>query len=64
MDTNAARRVLRIDERAPLTAETVEAAYSREAWERHPSRYPEGEARVTADAWAGTLAEARAVLLD
>lgn len=64
MDTNAARRVLRIDERAPLTAETVEAAYSREAWERHPSRYPEGEARVAADAWAGTLAEARAVLLD
>lgn len=64
MDTNAARRVLRIDERAPLTAETVEAAYSHEAWERHPSRYPEGEARVAAEAWAGTLAEARALLLD
>ena len=64
MDTNDARRVLRLDRSAPLTAEAVEAAYSHEAWQRHPSRYPEGEARVAAEAWAGTLAEARAVLLD
>ena len=64
MDSNAARRVLRLDLATPLTAETVEAAYSHEAWERHPSRYPAGEARDAAEAWAGTLAEARAVLLD
>jgi len=64
VDSNAARRVLRLDLATPLTAETVEAAYSHEAWERHPSRYPAGEARDAAEAWAGTLAEARAVLLD
>ncbi|MFE5673080.1 hypothetical protein ACFQ58_15895 [Agromyces sp. NPDC056523] len=64
MDLQLARSVLRLDVARPLTAEVIEQAYAHETWERHPSRYPEGEARQAAEAWAGTLAEARTSLLD
>ncbi|GGI48609.1 hypothetical protein BCL57_003312 [Agromyces flavus] len=63
MDLRLARSVLRLDAALPLTAEMIEQAYAHEAWERHPSRYPEGEARQAAETWAGTLAEARSSLL-
>ena len=63
MDLNTARHVLRLDPLAPLTAEAVETAYAREAWARHPSRYPDAGGFEAATAWAGTLAEAREVLL-
>ena len=63
MDPNTARHVLRLDPLAPLTAEAVERAYTREAWERHPSRYPDVAGRVSATAWGATLAEARVTLL-
>lgn len=64
MDLTFARSVLRLDPAIPLTPEVIEQAYAHESWERHPSRYPEGEAKQAAEAWAGTLAEARASLLD
>jgi hypothetical protein len=63
VDLNIAQHVLRIEPFAPLTAEAVEAAYSREAWARHPSLYPDGDARRAAEQWARTLAEARELLL-
>lgn len=63
MDLNTARHVLRLDPLAPLTAEAVETAYAREAWARHPSRYPDAASFEAATAWAGTLAEAREALL-
>ncbi|MBM7505358.1 hypothetical protein ACFPER_17870 [Agromyces aurantiacus] len=63
MDPNTARRVLRLDPVAPLTAEAVEAAFARESWERHPSRYPDAPGAQAATAWAATLAQARAALL-
>ncbi|MEI5583216.1 MULTISPECIES: hypothetical protein [unclassified Agromyces] len=63
MDPNTARTVLRLDPAAPLSPEEVEQSYAREAWERHPSRYPDAEGRASAEAWAATLAEARAALL-
>ena len=64
MDLTFARSVLRLDPAIPLTPEVIEQAYAHESWQRHPSRYPEGEAKQAAEAWAGTLAEARASLLD
>ncbi|HEU4467120.1 MAG TPA: hypothetical protein VFR98_11380, partial [Agromyces sp.] len=63
MDLNTARHVLRLDPLAPLTAEAVETAYAREAWARHPSRYPDAAGFEAATVWAGTLAQAREVLL-
>lgn len=63
VDLNTARAVLRLDPAAPLTPEAVEQSFQREAWERHPSRYPDAEGRAAAEAWAATLAEARGVLL-
>lgn len=63
MDPNIARQVLRLDPLAPLTVETVEAAFARESWERHPSRYPDAAGREAAAAWAASLAEARVSLL-
>lgn len=64
MELDFARSVLRLDPAGPLTPEVIEQAYAHESWERHPSRYPDGEPKLAAEAWAGTLAEARAVLLD
>jgi hypothetical protein len=64
VDVDVARSVLRLDPSVPLTPEVVEQAYARESWERHPSRYPDGAAKQAAEAWAGTLAEARMMLLD
>jgi hypothetical protein len=64
VDLTFARSVLRLDPAIPLTPEVIEQAYAHESWERHPSRYPEGDAKQAAEAWAGTLAEARASLLD
>jgi hypothetical protein len=63
VDSNTARAVLRLDPAAPLTPEAVEQSFQREAWERHPSRYPDPEGRAAAEAWAATLGEARVVLL-
>ncbi|WP_157356828.1 hypothetical protein, partial [Agromyces sp. NDB4Y10] len=63
MDPNIARQVLRLDAVAPLSPAIVEDAFARESWERHPSRYPDAEGRASAEAWAATLAEARAALL-
>lgn len=63
MDPNTARQVLRLSPDAPLTSATVDAAFARESWERHPSRYPDSEGRDAATEWAATLAQARAVLL-
>jgi hypothetical protein len=63
VDLNLARSVLRLDPGLPLTPEVIEQAYAHEAWERHPSRYPEGEAKQAAEEWAGTLAAARSSLL-
>ncbi|MGR0219627.1 hypothetical protein [Agromyces sp. ZXT2-6] len=63
MDPNTARAVLRLDPAAPLAREAVEQAHRREAWEWHPSRYPDAEGRASAEAWAATLDEARGVLL-
>lgn len=62
MDPNTARHLLHLDPVQPLTAEAVETAFQREAWARHPSRYPDGDDRRSAEAWAATLAEARASL--
>lgn len=63
VDPNIARQVLRLDAVAPLSPAMVEDAFARESWERHPSRYPDAQGRASAEAWAATLAEARAVLL-
>lgn len=63
MDPNTARQVLRLSPDAPLTPSTVDAAFARESWERHPSRYPDAAGRDAATDWAATLAQARAVLL-
>jgi hypothetical protein len=63
VDPITARRVLRIVPDSPLTVELVERAYAGEAWERHPSRYPDASARRDAEEWAQTLATARGVLL-
>lgn len=63
VDLNTARAVLRLDPAAPLTPEAVEQSFQREAWERHPSRYPDAEGRAAAEVWAATLGEARVVLL-
>jgi hypothetical protein len=63
VDSNTARAVLRLDPAAPLTPEAVEQSFQREAWERHPSRYPDAEGRAAAEVWAATLGEARVVLL-
>lgn len=63
MDPNTARQVLRLAPDEPLNPTTVEAAFARESWERHPSRYPDAAGRDAATEWAATLAQARAVLL-
>lgn len=63
MDPNTAQQVLRLSPDAPLTPSTVEAAFARESWERHPSRYPDEAGRAAATEWAATLAQARSVLL-
>lgn len=63
MNPNTARHVLRIAPDAPLTADLVEAAFTREVRARHPSLYPDAEGRAAAQAWAGTLESARTQLL-
>jgi hypothetical protein len=63
VDPNTAQQVLRLSPDAPLTPSTVEAAFARESWERHPSRYPDEAGRAAATEWAATLAQARSVLL-
>ncbi len=63
VDPNTARQVLRISPDTPLTPALIESAYAEESWTRHPSRYPEGPGRAEAEAWATTLATARAALL-
>ncbi|WP_438855059.1 hypothetical protein [Agromyces sp. M3QZ16-3] len=63
MDPNAARAVLSIPAEEPLTIELVDAAYQRELWLRHPSRYPDPDGRRAAEAWRDTLGRARAVLV-
>jgi hypothetical protein len=63
VDPISARAALRLDPGLPLTPDLVEHAFQQELWARHPSRYPDAEGRAAAEAWAGTLAVARATLL-
>lgn len=63
MDPNTARGALRLDPAEPLTLQSVDAAYQRELWERHPSRYPDAEGRAAAEAWVVTLGRAHAALV-
>ncbi|HEU4756869.1 MAG TPA: hypothetical protein VFS72_09430 [Agromyces sp.] len=63
MDPNTARGVLRLDPAEPLTLHSVDDAYQRELWTRHPSRYPDTEGRAAAEAWRVTLGSAHAALV-
>ncbi|GAA1056686.1 hypothetical protein GCM10017608_21170 [Agromyces luteolus] len=63
MDPIAARTTLQIPPDAPLSLELIDAAYQRELWLRHPSRYPDAEGRGAAEAWRDALGRARAVLV-
>lgn len=63
VDPNTARHVLRLAPDAQLDADMIEAAHAREAFARHPTRYPDLEGRRAAESWALTLAEARSTLL-
>ncbi|WP_353827215.1 hypothetical protein [Agromyces sp. SYSU T0242] len=63
MDPNAARATLQIPVDQPLTVEVIDAAYQRELWQRHPSRYPDAEGRRAAEAWRETLGRARGALV-
>ncbi|GAA1060884.1 hypothetical protein [Agromyces bracchium] len=63
MDPNAARTILSIPADQPLSLEAVDAAYQRELWLRHPSRYPDADGRRAAEAWRDALGRARAVLV-
>ncbi|WP_400999569.1 hypothetical protein [Agromyces sp. GXQ0307] len=62
MDPNAARTILQIPIDQPLSLDLIDAAYQRELWLRHPSRYPDAEGRRAAEAWQDSLGRARAVL--
>lgn len=63
MDPNTARGVLNLDPAEPLTLQSVDDAYQRELWTRHPSRYPDSEGRAAAEAWRVTLGSAHAALV-
>lgn len=63
MDPNIARGVLNLDPAEPLTLQSVDDAYQRELWTRHPSRYPDTEGRAAAEAWRVTLGSAHAALV-
>jgi hypothetical protein len=63
VDPNTARGVLRLDPAEPLTLQSVDDAYQRELWTRHPSRYPDNEGRAAAEAWRVTLGSAHAALV-
>jgi hypothetical protein len=63
VDPNTARGVLRLDPAEPLTLQSVDDAYQRELWTRHPSRYPDTEGRAAAEAWRATLGSAHAALV-
>ncbi|WP_353815693.1 hypothetical protein [Agromyces sp. SYSU T00266] len=64
MDPILARTTLQIPPDAPLSLELIDAAYQREMWLRHPSRYPDVDGRRAAEAWRDTLGRARAVLVE
>ncbi|WP_350349462.1 hypothetical protein ABIQ69_05975 [Agromyces sp. G08B096] len=64
VDPNTARALLRLPPDHPVTLDEIDAAYLAATWDRHPSRYPEGEERREAEAWARTLSAARESLIN